>query len=202
MNIALCNDSVDVIVSVTDKYTIDRTTTLAVPHQYRAFIIDDGKINAQYDSSEKVDLFKEYGKGHIIRVAFVRMKGLPIVKWGYNKILVSEKEEDFTVGSHGELEFDIENPRRFLESFPICAEVTIETLQDRIKSIMESVGGRILTETLPNGRRFDESVLNANAETLTKKLFDELQADDSDVKKLGIGVRSQKTFYNIFIRKK
>lgn len=179
----------NVIVEYTDNFILDKKTKIFVPNQYKAVIFDNEKIAFRVEPSSEKTIYKEYGKdflSHQMRIAFLRVKAIPDVLWGFGHIQVKNDKlnEAYEVGANGSCHVNIVDYTKIVNSFPMGKDITIDMLQEKIRTTVNTIGTPIVSMCFANT---DISVFEIDSLIgwIRKELQEGLNNDEK-IKNLGI----------------
>ena len=170
----------EVIAQFTEKTTVDKGLFVTVPNGYIAYAFIDEKPQFRLEPCEQKRM-ADYGKdilGHRCRIAFIRTKPLPAVKWGFGNVHVNNErlKEAYRAGANGQCNAELVQPTRLIAYFADDEDITVERLRERILPIIKNLGESILGNFFANT---DISVfeISAHAAAFREKLLASLKGE-------------------------
>lgn len=183
--------SENVIIEYTDDFILDKKSKIYVPNQYKAIVFDNEKIAFRVDSTAEKIIYKECGKeflAHTMRIAFLRVKAVPDILWGFGHIQVKNEKlkEAYEVGTNGSCHIKVVDYSKFVNSFPMGNDITIDTIKEKIRTTINTIGTPIVSMCFANT---DVSIFEVDSLIgwIRKKLQEGLNSDEK-IKNLGIKI--------------
>ena len=170
----------EVIVQFTERTTVDKGLFVTVPNGYIAYAFIDEKPQFRLEPCEQKRM-ADYGKdilGHRCRIAFIRTKPLPAIKWGFGNVQVNNErlKEAYRAGANGQCNAELVQPTKLINYFTDDEDITVERLRERILPIIKNLGESILGNFFANT---DISVfeISAHAAAFREKLLASLKGE-------------------------
>ena len=189
----------EVIVQFTERTMVDKGLFVTVPNGYIAYAFIDEKPQFRLEPCEQKRMV-DYGKdilGHRCRIAFIRTKPLPAVKWGFGNVHVNNErlKEAYRAGANGQCNAELVQPTKLIAYFTDDEDITVERLRERILPIIKNLGESILGNFFANT---DISVfeISAHAAAFREKLFKSLKGETAFG---GMGLELKDISANIYV---
>ena len=189
----------EVIVQFTEKTTVDKGLFVTVPNGYIAYAFIDEKPQFRLEPCEQKRM-ADYGKdilGHRCRIAFIRTKPLPAVKWGFGNVQVNNKrlKEAYRAGANGQCNTELVQPTKLIDYFADDEDITVKRLRERILPIIRSTGTAILGNFFA-GTDISVFEISAHAAAFREKLFKSLKGETAFG---GMGLELKDISANIYV---
>lgn len=138
----------NVIVQFTQNVAIDKSMEVRVPNGYQAIAFIDEKVAFRVNAGADKKLIT-YGKeylGRQCRIAFVRMKLLPAMMWGFGNIQVNNErlKEAYRVGANGKYTIEISEVAKLINAFNLETSITIDAIREKTISVLRNLGNDVL----------------------------------------------------------
>lgn len=189
----------EVIVQFTEKTTVDKGLCVTVPNGYIAYAFIDERPQFRLEPCEQKRM-ADYGKdilGHRCRIAFIRTKPLPAVKWGFGNIQVNNKrlKEAYRAGANGQCNAELVQPTKLIACFTDDEDISVERLRGRILPIIKTTGTAILGNFFA-GTDISVFEISAHAAAFREKLFKSLKGETAFG---GMGLELKDISVNIYV---
>ena len=167
----------NVIVQVTKKVLVDKHLQIKVPTGFQAMVFIDEKLSFRIDPTmgefvykRDKDFLKKFCK-----VAFVRKKLLPNMRWGCGNVPVNNEriKEAYQVGAHGDYSVEIKEISKLLNCFEETELFTIDDIRGKTIDTVKSVGIAVLGKFFAN-TNISVFEISAHIDEIRKKMYESL----------------------------
>ena len=183
----------EVVIQFTDTFVLDKSIMINIPNQYIAIVFDNEKIAFRIEPCVEKSIYKEYGKeylGHKIQIAFIHVKAIPEIIWGFGNIQVNNDrlKEAYRVGANGTMQVQITDYAKFVNSFSHNSDVTIDVVKEKVFPVIKMTGSNIISSRFAY-TDISAFEINAELEKIRDEMLDKIVNEDK-FRSMGIKILS------------
>lgn len=155
----------NILVQFSGVVEVKKATTLKVTAGYEGIVFIDGKPTFRVPLGSKKVIYKDYGKEYLgkeMQVAFVKIKTLSQMAWGFGNIQVNNErlKEAYGVGASGKYIVDIADYIKLINAFAFGKDITVEDIKEKTMSAIKTIGVPIVSACFA---KTDVSVFEINS---------------------------------------
>lgn len=179
------------LVEFSKSNQIHKSLYVKVPSGYKGIAYIDDAATFRLEPSGKVLIYKEYGKEYLgkeLKLAFVKIKTLPQMSWGFGNIQVNNERlrEAYRAGTNGKFIIELVDYVKFINSFTFGKPITIDEVKEKTLSIIKTIGIPIVSSCFSN-TNISVFEISSMVGDIREKIFNDLEKE-SIFKNLGIKI--------------